>query len=283
MSSFSVRMGLKKARSIAQVGSMDEPLKDGLWNSFVVCCLSKYKLGAASQDPDGRTVYALVEWIWTEYLKMPHDTMPRWFFERTDDLRKHFYECKWNQTYDFIEFTAQALNSMRSDLRVSFVQECNRVMERELSGYRFAGDTIVPVTDPVELDEVGDALGSPVQAARDHIRRATELLGNRERPDYRNSVKESISGVEAICRVIAQNDKATLGDALKAIERCGQLGIHPAMRNAFSSLYGYTNDQRGIRHSLLDGDDVNANDARFMLVACSAFINLLVAKASLRR
>ena len=41
--------------------------------------------------------------------------------------------------------------------------------------------------------------------------------------DYRNSIKESISAVEAMARLVAENPKATLADALKAIERRGAL------------------------------------------------------------
>ena len=46
-----------------------------------------------------------------------------------------------------------------------------------------------------------------------------------------------------------------------------------ALRNAFSSLYGYTNDAEGIRHALLEEGNLTKADAKFMLVCCSAFIN----------
>jgi hypothetical protein len=52
------------------------------------------------------------------------------------------------------------------------------------------------------------------------------------------------------------------------------------MVEAFRKLYGYTSDEKGIRHSLLEeAAKVHAEDARFMIVACSAFVNLLFVKA----
>ena len=95
--------------------------------------------------------------------------------------------------------------------------------------------------------------------------------------NYRNSIKESISAVESIARVVSGRDKATLGDALKAIKR-GQL--HPALKEGFLKLYGYTSDEQGIRHAMLDEPNLTAADARYFLVSCSSFVNYL--KAQLR-
>lgn len=70
------------------------------------------------------------------------------------------------------------------------------------------------------------------------------------------------------------NDKATLGETLNLIEKSEKL--HPAMKKAFSSLYGYSSDDAGIRHALIDRDrNVDFHESKFMLVTCSSFINFL--------
>ncbi len=56
--------------------------------------------------------------------------------------------------------------------------------------------------------------------------------------------------------------------------------LHPALKKAFDSLYGYTSDADGIRHALLDEPNLDSEDAKFMLVSCSAFINYLISKSS---
>jgi hypothetical protein len=59
-----------------------------------------------------------------------------------------------------------------------------------------------------------------------------------------------------------------------------QVGLHPALEKAFLSLYGYSSDEDGIRHPILDDpSSVGFDEAKFMLVACSAFVNFLIAKA----
>jgi len=57
-------------------------------------------------------------------------------------------------------------------------------------------------------------------------------------------------------------------------------GLQPALVQAFEKMYGYTNDNRsGICHSMIDESRLGLEDARYMLVTCSAFINYLVVKA----
>ncbi len=80
-----------------------------------------------------------------------------------------------------------------------------------------------------------------------------------------------------MCKVISGNDKSNLGEALTKIET--DYKLHAALKKAFSALYGYTSDSGGIRHSLLKDDiEVTMEDAKFMLVTCSAFINYLKLK-----
>ena len=105
-----------------------------------------------------------------------------------------------------------------------------------------------------------------------------DFLADRENKDYKNSIKESISAVESICQVIVNNEKATLGEALKQLESKG-LSIHPSLKQAFLKLYGYTSNQGGIRHAEgMFESDVTFEEAKFMLVSCSAFINYLISE-----
>ena len=73
-----------------------------------------------------------------------------------------------------------------------------------------------------------------------HIKKALELFSDRQKPDHENSIKESISAVEAMCNIIMGLDEAnaTLGNAIKD---CGVI-IHPTMEKEFNQLYGYASD-----------------------------------------
>jgi len=64
------------------------------------------------------------------------------------------------------------------------------------------------------LTSRGDYLSDSVEVVNSitDLSRALELLSDRKQPDYRNSIKESISAVEATCQVFASKSRATLGD-----------------------------------------------------------------------
>jgi hypothetical protein len=113
-----------------------------------------------------------------------------------------------------------------------------------------------------------------------HLRRSLELLSDRNTPDYRNSIKEAISAVESLVILILKADKGTLGQLIKKLE--DEIGLHPALRKAFSNLYGYTSDEAGVRHALTEAEKVDFNDAKFMLVVCSAFINFVEGKVLIK-
>jgi hypothetical protein len=76
----------------------------------------------------------------------------------------------------------------------------------------------------------------------------------------------------------AINGKAsTLGAALKVLG--DKVEIHKALQGGFEKIYGWTSDGDGIRHALMGENNLGPEDARYMLVACSAFVNYLVVKA----
>ena len=53
------------------------------------------------------------------------------------------------------------------------------------------------------------------------------------------------------------------------------------MKLAFVKLYGFTSDEKGIRHPLLDlpAANVDETDALFMIGACAAFVSYLINKS----
>jgi hypothetical protein len=148
-------------------------------------------------------------------------------------------------------------------------------MERECSAYRFIDGRIAKITDEEEVSEIELALEKARGPVRTHLRRALELLSDRQKPDYRNSVKESISAIESLVGT-ALGKKGTLGSLIKKLE--DEIGVHPALGKALSSLYGYTSDEDGIRHAILESGTVEFEDAKFFLVVCSAFANFVNSK-----
>jgi hypothetical protein len=281
MELFSERYG-HKAKKFLQTQDVDKELRNRLWNALDAIYWSKIvaELDSSYHNPSNPSwVRPIALQIWDGHLKRRLDSMPVQGNGFIDEMRGHFFTCSWDGIYDFLEFLVNADSG--SGLREKFVNYCNNVLESEKSGYRFINFKVTPITNADEIEEIEKASESnnSLKAVAMHIDSAVDKLSDRKAPDYRNSIKESISAVEAICRLISKQEKATLGDALESIEKQGQIKFHSALKEGYKKLYGYTSDANGIRHSLLDEPDLSFEDAKYMLVSCSAFINYLKVKA----
>lgn len=274
---FSKRKGLSPIRESVQKDGMDDALRHGLWNALHICIWQRIEYRRYDRLFSSSNVYGLFQRYWCDLFKVPLDSLPVYLDDARNRVREYFFKCEWYEVYDFIEFTAQ---NCPEKLNSEYVNFCNHMLEKELSAYRFVDSQLTDITSEEEIDSVESAIGATTKysGANEHIRTALGFLSDRKSPDYRNSVKESISAVESLCVSISGDPKATLGVALNSIEHTHQL--HPAFKKSLSSLYGYTSDSNGIRHALLEESSITYSDAKFMLVACSAFVNYVLGKTS---
>lgn len=160
----------------------------------------------------------------------------------------------------------------------SIYQIVNVCLKQEYVGYRFIDGQLTPISDDIEIETINRALGCAYEAVYIHLSKANKLLSDRDTPDYENSIKESISAVEALCEILTgiKGKEATLGKMLKKLEDSG-VEIHAGLKSAFNTLYGYTSDANGIRHAGdIGGPASTFEEAKYMLVSCSAFINYLI-------
>ena len=275
MKRFSQRQGYVEARTAIQVDSIDAALRNKLWNAFDVHILKQEHPGSRTQECRS---YFVPSEIWNDFFKSPIDQIGLYWGAVIEQLRIYFFNAQWYEIYDFIEFIGDITDAYA--FGDDFVAACNTALEQELSGFRFIKGAIAPITSKTEIAAVEQAIDhSPSKAAAEHLNRALELLAHKPKPDFRNSIKESISAVEAACISIEKRDKAILSDALKSLSK--KMAIHPALEKAFISMYGYTSDAKGIRHAMIDEvQDLSTEDAQYMLIACSAFVNYLFVKAN---
>lgn len=190
----------------------------------------------------------------------------------------------WYEKLDLIEVTIQYLRdydryAYSRHVADDFVRLLNSKFERLHFAYRIINDDIVEIDSNEEIEAIEEALSNSSSTIRMHLSRALDLYAQRPEGDYRNSIKESISAVEVYCR--EKTGENTLGKALNKLEQ-GGLVIPSVLKQAFDKLYAYTNQpDSGIRHALMDNSGAytpKAEEALFMLVSCSAFINYLVKK-----
>ena len=220
--------------------------------------------------------------IWRYFLNEKSDEFP--IFEHDIPVDYIASNTPWYKKLDLIEFVIKYMihestehnNPRGLELCHWFSDTLNKEFERLHYGYRIVSNKVAPITSETEIEAVEKALSESKDNIKVHLSEAIKLFSDKEHPDYRNSIKESISAVEALCRELT--GKSTLGNALNQLESQG-IAIQSQLKAAFTKLYAYTNQpDTGIRHSLMDDDATyhpSYNEAYFMLVSCSAFINYL--------
>jgi hypothetical protein len=275
---FSQRIGTKPVKVEIQRESMDDELRIALWNVLKLFYFDEVKSNIISDT----RFESFFKALWISFFKLSLDTLDDYYPNTYDMIHDWYFSWDWDEVYDFIEFVPSLEAPVSEN---GFRDICNTMMERELSAYRFVDKVIVEITDDNEIREIEEAIENACRTkltgVNAHLRSALAMLSDRQQPDYRNSIKESISAVESIAQVISGDSKAELGKALKLIE--DKVGLHPALKRGFLSIYGYTSDEGGIRHAMLEESNIGFEDAKYMLVSCSSFINYLIIKATKAR
>lgn len=281
---FSDRRGIKPLNTKMQLDELDNRTRIGIANLL----REWYDDGEFAQDRSDFCERLLKD-IYFEFVDDQARCIIR--YQNDDFIESYIYlpisENSYDEVLTIVEYiTNYFLQWQMSQYQkgvlyydlIDYKAEINELFQREYVGYRFIDGEITPISDDIEVAEIEKSLDIKFQGCKSHIKKALGFLSDRENPDYKNSIKESISAVESICQIIAQNSKATLGEALKKLEEHG-VKIHEAMKKSFSSLYGYTSDEGGIRHCEgMFESNVTFEEAKFMLVSCSAFVNYLIAE-----
>jgi hypothetical protein len=276
---FSQRMGLKPIERPLQINGMDDKLRNALWNAMTISYWEAYTAPYHSNDWLSGSNFSKFSQLYAYHHDMAIDRLPSYWSDFLASLRKFYFGCTWDEAYGLVEFVAHngpdTFNGS-TERRDGFINFCNQILERSNSAFRFVSGKIAPISSEVEIQEVERALleADKYSGVKGHLQSALGFLTGTT-PHYRNSVKESISAVETLCRHLTNDPKATLGVALKNVDNKHKL--EPTIKVAFEKLYAYTNDANGIRHSSMeDAPNITSADARYMLISCSAFVNFVI-------
>lgn len=268
---FSQRMGFTRVADTIQIKSMNDELRASLWNVLLEEEFDTIGFLDRHQGYDQR-IWAFSRALWSNYFKLPADDRPTQGSAVLAVIRTRFFESTWYEAYDFIEFCAEYHGE-------PFIEPLNKILERELSGCRIIDGIVALISSPEEVQSIQEAIDDETfPGASAHLRTALVHLSRKTNPDYRNSIKESISAVESVSCALTGSKKATLDSALKKFAETHPL--HPALKEGFVKLYGYTSDGDGIRHGMLKESKLSQADAVYFLVSCSAFVNYLKVKSS---
>lgn len=282
---FSERYGYTKPSDVIIREQITREIQNAMCSAFDVLPDLFDKAGARYGEYD---FIEMERFLWTQVLNereskfsegRNYHIVSTWYIENS--------EKQWYEKLELIEKVIDYLIRLSSnyDKRYyrevvnAFTERLNSDFERLHFAYRIVDNKIVEFSSKAEIESIEKALTDSPSNIREHLNKALQHYAKRPEGDYRNSIKESISAVEAWCR--EKTGETTLGPALSKLEKKG-VTLHPMLKQAFDKLYFYTNDKEtGIRHALMDETGTympNAEEAMFMLVSCSAFINYLNVK-----
>jgi hypothetical protein len=234
---------------------------------------------------------ASVTFIWEHFFKGCLDDLPgSWgsllSFDVPEEhrglLRRRFLDegFEWYQVYNLVEFVARNADEVLDLPSQQFQAQANEILEQERSGYRFIDGKLVPISGGQEVQSIETSIAmaqeSGLFGVQQHLETAIELLAMKPEADYRNSIKESISAIESLARQTTGQESFSRAIA----ELDARIGFHGGFKSALDKLYGYSSDEDGIRHAILEEKDVGFDEAKFMLVICSALVNFMISKAA---
>ena len=270
---FSEKYGYVASKEI-QYENISQELRNRIWNLFYQTEIKEGGLSSERLSLTLKGAQTIEEKIVDRFGLLINVAKGKSTDEQLKQYVLKFF--RWYEVYDFIEIHISYLGE---DNRKERIKQYNNLLEQEKAGYRVVNGVIAPITNESEIKAIEQASNSKFLSVNQHIQKALNFYADIQTPDYENSVKESISAVEAMCCIIngMSGANATLGKAIKKLKDNG-IHIHSAMENAFLSLYGYTSDENGIRHGGIDFTSVPAEDAKYMLVSCSGFVNYLIEK-----
>ncbi len=266
---FSERYGFTEVRDTFQIDSMDDGLKNRLWNQFRIHYIDTIQKYAGNFKEKNH--YKLFITLYDAFFKI--SKKPNNYVDiLISDIPLLFEKLQWFEVYDFIEYVSEVYYNQ--DINIQFKEAINQVLKSEMSGYRFIDNYISPIIDEVEIKEVEEALDCAYTPVKQHLSNALELLSDRENPDYQNSIKESITAVESVAKIITGKE-TDLAKCLKVMD----IDLNGQFKTSMTHLYSWTCKEDGIRHGHT-GEELKTSfeEAKYMIVSCSAFVNYLIAK-----
>ena len=272
---FSQRFGYEPLPTPMQLEELSNDLRRDLFNELRSFLLSISADGRYFESDGDR----FIERVLGEFSKLPESKVSTQYSVVVGDFETIVLTGRFNEVLDFLEILIRDRcldSSLTHRIRDLFEEQAAAYwLDTSKEPYGFVprgsiaqGEATQRAIETLESEKMVGATA--------HLRQAAEHINGKQ---YADSIADSILAVESVACLIDPESHKTLGPALDALERKGLIK-HPALKNAFKALYGYTNDEQGIRHSLLEKEqpEVGLDEALFMFGSCASFAAYLVSK-----
>lgn len=198
-------------------------------------------------------------------------------------LSAHLKGCVWAEFYDFVELVGKLLVKKNDEIPFGtdrdfkdYQKKLNELFQEDGIGWSLNDSSElhrqVHPSVAKRMQSAKQALTSQFQGARLHYQKAETYLY--QHPiDEANSIKEIVSAVESVAKVIVPKAK-TLGDAIKFLKNDGRFSPH--LIDALGRIYNYSNVTPLVRHGHVKTGQPKLEEAELILLSGVAFIKYLI-------
>ena len=274
---FSQRVGKAPLPEPMQSEYLSVDFRNLVW--LILCHTLRAEWGFKERYDHNCAMHQIVFYYILNVLHLPHDELGHSGNEHLKLLREITLEGRYDEVLTLVEFILR-----RKECPTYLQEELVDAFQKFPIAYRVQTIADCLTIMPRSSEEAGEsakrAIGVIEQSgpagAREHLRKAAGFINEKLYPD---AVRECIHAVESVARTIDPEASNALGPALASLEKAGVLN-HPALKQGFEKIYGYTCNRQGIRHALLEEDiaDIDIDDAVFMFSACASFTAYLINK-----
>jgi hypothetical protein len=196
----------------------------------------------------------------------------------SSEIEDLIMKCQYWQFYDICEVLWQGLKYKGE--KDSLSDEINNLFREEHLGFELRDGKVEKIGSgfiDAQIKEARYLLKEPeFKGADEHFEKALKALNTRPKPDVENCVKDAVSAIESVGRIIVNDDKAMLSDIIKGMAKDGT--IPKPLDEVVQKIYAYRGDQPGVAHGLVGTSKVTVDEAEFVLAMSAAVIIYLVKK-----
>jgi hypothetical protein len=182
------------------------------------------------------------------------------------------------QIYDVCEVACASLKV--EGFRTKFYAEVNQLFTEEQLGFEFRNGLVEKIGVgfiDAQIKEARYLLKEPeFKGADEHFEKALKAVNIRPNPDVENCVKDAVSAIESVGRILVNDEKPLLSDIIRDMAKRGI--IPKPLDEAIQKVYAYRGNQPGVAHGLVGDSKVTVDEAEFVLAMSAAIIIYLVNK-----
>lgn len=185
--------------------------------------------------------------------------------------------------FEFVEFfihfyCENVLTYLDDDYDFRWEKDINLALVRFNSKWRLVNYQFVRIVNDEEISTIKETLNHKLDPIKKHSREALALMKG-EDASFTNSIKESLNMVEAALQHVTNVSKLNLDPMVEILKKKEQRLVLTKELEAISTLHGVASSKkgRGIRHAAQEDIAYIYEDALYLYVRCSAFVNWVLA------